>query len=152
MTKLSKLLTATEIHKTNSPIKHSWKKSSCSIFVGVLVVPILALTAATIPKVQKDEGPPFEYQLTIHVPSDVNSSEYYTNLSNFAEAKRKLKNQGKKFIVEDILIAIENRGNDLSAIDLTKVSQELNCLADDVDLVILEGMGHDIETNLHAQF
>ncbi|PPD77627.1 hypothetical protein GOBAR_DD25449 [Gossypium barbadense] len=31
-------------------------------------------------------------------------------------------------------------------------SQELAYLGNDADLVILEGMGHGIETNLYAQF
>lgn len=37
-------------------------------------------------------------------------------------------------------------------IDLTMVSQELAYLASDADLVILEGMGRGIETNLYARF
>ncbi|KAK7274027.1 hypothetical protein RIF29_15097 [Crotalaria pallida] len=37
-------------------------------------------------------------------------------------------------------------------IDLTRVSQELAYLAIDAGLVILEGMGRGIETNLYAQF
>ncbi|KZV37892.1 hypothetical protein F511_12174 [Dorcoceras hygrometricum] len=37
-------------------------------------------------------------------------------------------------------------------IDLTSVSQELSYLASDADLVVLEGMGRGIETNLYAQF
>ncbi|KAF1896991.1 hypothetical protein Lal_00034692 [Lupinus albus] len=47
---------------------------------------------------------------------------------------------------------IANSGNDLPVIDLTRVSQELAYLATDADLVILEGMGRGIETNLYAQF
>ncbi|XP_004495429.2 damage-control phosphatase At2g17340-like [Cicer arietinum] len=47
---------------------------------------------------------------------------------------------------------IANSGNDLPIIDLTKVSPELACHASDADLVILEGMGRSIETNLYAQF
>ncbi|XP_068490973.1 damage-control phosphatase At2g17340-like isoform X1 [Phaseolus vulgaris] len=49
-------------------------------------------------------------------------------------------------------LLIANSGNDLPIIDLTRVSQELACLTNDVDLVILEGMGRGIETNLYAQF
>ncbi|XP_056164664.1 damage-control phosphatase At2g17340-like isoform X2 [Syzygium oleosum] len=37
-------------------------------------------------------------------------------------------------------------------IDLSQVSQELAFLAADADLVIMEGMGRGIETNLYAQF
>ncbi|KAL5195804.1 Uncharacterized protein HKD37_20G057574 [Glycine soja] len=49
-------------------------------------------------------------------------------------------------------LIIANSGNDLPVIDLTRVSQELAYLANDADLVILEGMGRGIETNLYAQF
>ncbi|XXG57443.1 hypothetical protein AAC387_Pa03g4592 [Persea americana] len=48
-------------------------------------------------------------------------------------------------------LLIANSGNDLPVIDLTSVSQELACLASDADLVVLEGMGRGIETNLYAQ-
>ncbi|QCE07555.1 type II pantothenate kinase [Vigna unguiculata] len=49
-------------------------------------------------------------------------------------------------------LLVANSGNDLPIIDLTRVSQELAYLTNDVDLVILEGMGRGIETNLYAQF
>ncbi|XP_047151979.1 damage-control phosphatase At2g17340-like isoform X1 [Vigna umbellata] len=49
-------------------------------------------------------------------------------------------------------LLIANSGNELPIIDLTRVSQELAYLTNDVDLVILEGMGRGIETNLYAQF
>ncbi|CAJ2628237.1 unnamed protein product [Trifolium pratense] len=49
-------------------------------------------------------------------------------------------------------LLIANSGNDLPVIDLTRVSQEIASHAIDADLVILEGMGRGIETNLYAQF
>ncbi|KAK4345479.1 hypothetical protein RND71_035655 [Anisodus tanguticus] len=49
-------------------------------------------------------------------------------------------------------LLVANSGNDLPVIDLTTVSQELAYLASDADLVILEGMGRGIETNLYARF
>ncbi|RDX98665.1 hypothetical protein CR513_18396, partial [Mucuna pruriens] len=49
-------------------------------------------------------------------------------------------------------LLISNSGNDLPVIDLRRVSQELAYLASDADLVVLEGMGRGIETNLYAQF
>ncbi|GAU43597.1 hypothetical protein TSUD_27990 [Trifolium subterraneum] len=49
-------------------------------------------------------------------------------------------------------LLIANSGNDLPVIDLTRVSQEIASHASDVDLVILEGMGRGIATNLYAQF
>ncbi|XP_024629497.1 damage-control phosphatase At2g17340 [Medicago truncatula] len=60
--------------------------------------------------------------------------------------------EGRLLGVSTSNLLIANSGSDLPAIDLTKVSQELACLATDVDLVILEGMGRGIETNLYAQF
>jgi type II pantothenate kinase len=43
-------------------------------------------------------------------------------------------------------------GNDAPLIDLSQVSAELAAAATDADLLILEGMGRAIETNLHARF
>ncbi len=43
-------------------------------------------------------------------------------------------------------------GNDLPVIDLAAVSEELSAECRGVDLVILEGMGRAIETNLHSSF
>ncbi|KAK3247606.1 hypothetical protein CYMTET_42897 [Cymbomonas tetramitiformis] len=40
----------------------------------------------------------------------------------------------------------------LQVIDLLYVSPELAQIAQETDLVVLEGMGRAIETNLHAQF
>jgi type II pantothenate kinase len=37
-------------------------------------------------------------------------------------------------------------------IDLSQVSEELNRASQDADLVILEGMGRAVESNLHATF
>ncbi|MBA0631733.1 hypothetical protein Godav_000577 [Gossypium davidsonii] len=65
----------------------------------------------------------------------------------------KLKDESGKLIgVDTSKLLIANSGNDLPVIDLTRVSQELAYLASDADLVILEGMGRGIETNLYAQF
>ncbi|XP_051120135.1 damage-control phosphatase At2g17340-like [Andrographis paniculata] len=65
----------------------------------------------------------------------------------------KLKDEnGKLMGVETSNLFIANSGNDLPVIDLTRVSQELAYIASDADLVVLEGMGRGIETNLYAQF
>ncbi|XP_044508223.1 damage-control phosphatase At2g17340-like [Mangifera indica] len=65
----------------------------------------------------------------------------------------KLKDEsGKLMGVDTSNLFIANSGNDLPVIDLARVSQELAYLASDADLVILEGMGRGIETNLYAQF
>ncbi|XP_020526328.1 uncharacterized protein At2g17340 isoform X2 [Amborella trichopoda] len=59
---------------------------------------------------------------------------------------------GKIFGVDASGLSIVNSGNDLPVIDLSMVSPKLSHLANDADLVILEGMGRGIETNLYAQF
>ncbi|KAF8406740.1 hypothetical protein HHK36_008832 [Tetracentron sinense] len=65
----------------------------------------------------------------------------------------KLKDENRQLMgVDTSNLLIANSGNDLPVIDLTRVSQELAYLASDADLVILEGMGRGIETNLYAQF
>ena len=43
-------------------------------------------------------------------------------------------------------------GSDLPVIDLRRVSQRLASVSEDADLVILEGMGRAVETNLEAAF
>ncbi|XVF67113.1 hypothetical protein PTKIN_Ptkin10aG0094600 [Pterospermum kingtungense] len=69
------------------------------------------------------------------------------------EIVSKLKDEHGKLVgVDTSNLLIANSGNDLPVIDLTRVSQELAYLASDADLVILEGMGRGIETNLYAQF
>ncbi|KAF5826462.1 hypothetical protein DUNSADRAFT_3028 [Dunaliella salina] len=47
-------------------------------------------------------------------------------------------------------LAVVSSGSDLPVIDLRLLSQEVVDCAQDVDLVILEGMGRSIETNLNA--
>ncbi|KAF6265469.1 hypothetical protein COO60DRAFT_1697762 [Scenedesmus sp. NREL 46B-D3] len=49
-------------------------------------------------------------------------------------------------------LRVINSGNDLPVIDLREVSAELAAAAADADLLVLEGMGRAIETNLTAKF
>nr|AFK47314.1 unknown [Lotus japonicus] len=73
--------------------------------------------------------------------------------SELIEIISKLKDEEGRLVgVSTSNLLIANSGNDLPVIDLTRVSQELAYLASDADLVILEGMGRGIETNLYAQF
>lgn len=65
----------------------------------------------------------------------------------------KLKDEnGQLMGVDTSKLLIANSGNDLPVIDLTSVSQDLAYLASEADLIVLEGMGRGIETNLYAQF
>uniref|UniRef100_A0A5B7AR00 Damage-control phosphatase ARMT1-like metal-binding domain-containing protein n=1 Tax=Davidia involucrata TaxID=16924 RepID=A0A5B7AR00_DAVIN len=69
------------------------------------------------------------------------------------EILSKLKDEHGQLVgVDTSNLLIANSCNDLPVIDLTRISQELAYLASDADLVILEGMGRGIETNLYAQF
>ncbi|GAU43596.1 hypothetical protein TSUD_27980 [Trifolium subterraneum] len=73
--------------------------------------------------------------------------------SELIEIISKLKDEeGRILGVSTSNLLIANSGNDLPVIDLTRVSQEIASHASDADLVILEGMGRGIETNLYAQF
>ncbi|XP_043697135.1 damage-control phosphatase At2g17340-like, partial [Telopea speciosissima] len=69
------------------------------------------------------------------------------------EIVAKLKDEkGQLMGVDTSNLLIANSGNDLPVIDLARVSQQLAEVASDADLVVLEGMGRGIETNLYAQF
>jgi len=50
------------------------------------------------------------------------------------------------------LFEVVSTGNDVPLINLGEVSDELNAAAADADLVILEGMGRSVESNLDATF
>ncbi|KAI3864640.1 hypothetical protein MKX03_009160 [Papaver bracteatum] len=73
--------------------------------------------------------------------------------SELVEIIAKLKDENGKLVgVDTSNLLIVNSGNDLPVIDLSSVSQELAYLASEADLVVMEGMGRGIETNLYAQF
>lgn len=50
------------------------------------------------------------------------------------------------------LFEVVSTGNGIPLIDLAEVSDELNAASEDADLVILEGMGRSVESNLDTQF
>eukprot|EP00884_Botryococcus_braunii_P019349 jgi/Botrbrau1/6098/Bobra.177_1s0035.1 len=54
--------------------------------------------------------------------------------------------------VSEQALRVVSSGNDLCVIDLRKVSEAVNGEAEDADLMVLEGMGRAIETNLNATF
>ncbi|CAK9220477.1 unnamed protein product [Sphagnum troendelagicum] len=56
------------------------------------------------------------------------------------------------FGVDARQLMVVNSGSDLPVMDLSSISPELAYAAEDADLVVLEGMGRGIETNLYAQF
>uniref|UniRef100_A0ACD5ZRT5 Uncharacterized protein n=1 Tax=Avena sativa TaxID=4498 RepID=A0ACD5ZRT5_AVESA len=68
------------------------------------------------------------------------------------EIINKLKDENGKLAGVDVSnLLVANSGNDLPVIDLSSVTPELAYMANDADLVVLEGMGRGIETNLYAQ-
>ncbi|OPX25334.1 MAG: hypothetical protein B1H04_00075 [Planctomycetales bacterium 4484_123] len=50
------------------------------------------------------------------------------------------------------LFEVVSTGNDIPLIDFSEVSDELNEAAANADLVVLEGMGRSVESNLNTQF
>ena len=50
------------------------------------------------------------------------------------------------------LFEVVSTGNDIPLIDLSEVSEELNEASKDADLVVLEGMGRSVESNLNTEF
>jgi damage-control phosphatase, subfamily II, stand-alone protein len=50
------------------------------------------------------------------------------------------------------LFEVVSTGNDTPLIDLSSVSDELNAAAAEADLVMLEGMGRSVESNLNTKF
>ncbi len=50
------------------------------------------------------------------------------------------------------LFEVVSTGNDIPLLDLAEVSDELNEAAADADLVVLEGMGRTVESNLNTAF
>ncbi len=50
------------------------------------------------------------------------------------------------------LFEVVSTGNGIPLIDLAEVSDELNAAAEGADLVVLEGMGRSVESNLNTEF
>lgn len=124
--------------------KKSWKKavifvdnSGADIILGILPFARELLRRGT------------EVVLAANDMPSINDITYY----ELIEIISKLKDEhGQLLGVDSSKLLIANSGNDLPVIDLSGVSQELAYLASDADLVIIEGMGRGIETNLYAQF
>ena len=79
--------------------------------------------------------------------NDVTAGELRPLLARAAAADRAL----ARAIAERALRVVAS-GNDLGVIDLLRVSPEVAAEAAGADLVVLEGMGRGIETNLRARF
>ncbi|TQE13859.1 hypothetical protein C1H46_000490 [Malus baccata] len=127
--------------------KKSWKKASSAvifvdnsgadIILGILPFARELLRRGTQVVLAANDLPSI---------NDVTYTELIEIISRLKDKNGQLKG------VDTSKLLIANSGNDLPVIDLSRVSQELAHLASDADLVILEGMGRGIETNLYAQF
>ena len=87
--------------------------------------------------------------------NDVTARELRALLPRVAEAERARhvfnENVFQRALDTNTLVVVSS-GSDLPVIDLSRVSAELVDAARGADLVVLEGMGRGIETNLFARF
>ncbi|TXG65054.1 hypothetical protein EZV62_012048 [Acer yangbiense] len=155
--------------------KKTWKKASSAvifvdnsgadIILGILPFARELLRQGTTVVLAANDLPSINdvtYPELIEIISKVTEKIFFFffNYDNFkfladsnVESIFQLKDEnGQLMGVDTSNLLIANSGNDLPVIDLARVSQELAYLASDADLVILEGMGRGIETNLYAQF
>ncbi|GIL51082.1 hypothetical protein Vafri_7187 [Volvox africanus] len=108
------------------------------VVLGMLPLARVLLKAGTKVLLMANRGP------TIN---DITAGELVPLLRRAAEMDELLQ----------VAVASENirvvcSGSDLPVIDLTQLSKEAVDATADCDLIILEGMGRAIETNLHARF
>ncbi|KAL8228334.1 hypothetical protein R6Q57_015918 [Mikania cordata] len=137
--------------------KKPWKKASynyfCSIFKSFAVIFVdnsgADVILGILPFARELLRRGTKVVLAANDLPSINDVTYHELL----EIISKLKDENGNLIgVDSQNLLIANSGNDLPVIDLSSVSQELAYLASDADLVVLEGMGRGIETNLYAQF
>ncbi|PKA60375.1 Uncharacterized protein AXF42_Ash008435 [Apostasia shenzhenica] len=128
--------------KTNW-INKSWKKavifvdnSGADVILGILPFARELLRRGTQVVLAANDMPSI---------NDVTYPELVDIVSKLKDEK------GQIFGVDASGLLVANSGNDLPVIDLTSVSPDLAYLAGDADLVVLEGMGRAIETNLYVQ-
>ncbi|KAI4339474.1 hypothetical protein MLD38_024416 [Melastoma candidum] len=124
--------------------RKSWKKaiicvdnSGADIILGILPFARELLRRGTQVVIAANELP------------SVNDVTYYELIDILSKLKDE---DGQLMGVDASNLLVISSGNDLPVIDLSRVSQELAYIANDADLVILEGMGRGIETNLYAKF
>ncbi len=79
--------------------------------------------------------------------NDMTADETVAVVENLAEADADL-----AALMQAGMFEVVSTGNDIPLIDLSNVSDELNAAAEGADLVVLEGQGRAVESNLNAQF
>ncbi|CAA7408011.1 unnamed protein product [Spirodela intermedia] len=124
--------------------KKSWKKavifvdnSGADVILGILPFARELLRRGTVVVLAANDLPSI---------NDVTYPELIEIVSKLRDGN------GQLMGVDASGLLIANSGNDLPVIDLASVSPELAYLASDADLVVLEGMGRALETNLYALF
>ncbi|KAG0575436.1 hypothetical protein KC19_5G003900 [Ceratodon purpureus] len=78
----------------------------------------------------------------------------YEELVQVISKVKHITSEGKELLygVDAQHLMVLNSGSDLPVLDLFHISPELAYAAEDADLVVMEGMGRGIETNLYAHF
>ncbi|XP_078444062.1 damage-control phosphatase At2g17340-like [Wolffia australiana] len=124
--------------------KKTWKKavifvdnSGADIILGILPFARELLRRGTVVVLAANDLP------------SINDVTYHELIEIIAKLKDE---DGRLMGVDASGLLVANSGNDLPVIDLSNVSPELAYLASDADLVVLEGMGRALETNLYAPF
>ncbi len=79
--------------------------------------------------------------------NDVTVPELHRVLQELSERDSTL----RRLLRTDRIAAI-GTGNEAPLIDLSKISDECNCVAEKSDFIILEGMGRSVESNYETQF
>eukprot|EP00798_Chlamydomonas_sp_ICE-L_P025946 gene25946-11626_t len=80
--------------------------------------------------------------------NDITAAELHSIMTSVAEVDDTI-----QVAVQDGRLRVMSSGSHLPVIDLRKnISQDLCDACHGVDLVVLEGMGRSIETNLNARF
>eukprot|EP00850_Spirogloea_muscicola_P003914 SM000016S01902 [mRNA] locus=s16:418468:422079:- [translate_table: standard] len=128
-------------------VTKTWKKAiifvdnaGADVILGILPLARELLRRGTQVALAANEVPALNditYSELLDVLSKVDESKVDIDVSEALDAGRLL---------------VVSSGNDLPVIDLSLISPELAFVADDADLIVLEGMGRSIETNLYASF
>eukprot|EP00271_Cylindrocystis_brebissonii_P018921 TRINITY_DN5523_c2_g1_i1.p1 TRINITY_DN5523_c2_g1~~TRINITY_DN5523_c2_g1_i1.p1 ORF type:complete len:369 (-),score=61.26 TRINITY_DN5523_c2_g1_i1:261-1367(-) len=90
--------------------------------------------------------------LAVNEVPAINDITYDEMLEVISELERMPGFEDIKSGEEGARLVVVSSGSDLPVADLSSISPELAYLSDDADLVIMEGMGRGIETNLYTQF
>ncbi|KDO68376.1 hypothetical protein CISIN_1g017689mg [Citrus sinensis] len=145
-----------DVVRLNDVIEDEGKRVE-SLIRGIFAGNIFDLGSAQLAEVFSKDGMSFLASCQNLVPrpwviDDLETFKVKWSKKAWKKAVIFVDNSGADIILGILPFARELLRRGTQVIDLTAVSQELAYLASDADLVILEGMGRGIETNLYAQF